>query len=243
MSLIDPAITRGFDKRATHNADPAKAGTYFDFRFGMDGRYGRAGELITEVKSRGMRKFASVHRAHFLEELVALVPGGCASFGKRVEGVEEVVVGGGGEDGGVRLRFHDGSVVEASAVVGCDGIKSRVRRMVLGEENEAARARFTGKYTYRGLIPMEKAVEVLGDELARNGQMWCGYGGHVLTFPIEKGEVMNVVAPRTKGDGRWEDERWVLPVEKEDMEEDYKDWGENVKSILALMEKPEVWAL
>lgn len=108
---------------------------------------------------------SSVHRAHFLDELVKLVPDECASFGKRVEEVEETE--------GVRLRFRDGSSAVHTAVVGCDGIKSGTRKIVVGEREEST-ARFTGKYAYRGLIPMEKAVGLLGEELARNGQM-CMY--------------------------------------------------------------------
>lgn len=235
MSLIDPAIRKGFEKRATYNVYQEKESTYFDFRHGMDGPHGKAGTPIAEVKAKTGTP-ATIHRAHFLDELVKLVPGECASFGKRVEDVEEVT-------GGVRLTFHDGSTAEASAVVGCDGIKSRVRRMLLGDDNITAHAQFTGKYAYRGLIPMEKAVDALGDELARNSQMYLGYHGHVLTFPIEKGEMMNVVAFKTKEDGKWEDEKWVLPMKKEDMNEDFKDWGEHVKSVLALMEKPDLWAL
>ncbi|SLM35339.1 mannitol 1-phosphate dehydrogenase [Lasallia pustulata] len=235
MSLIDPAIQKGFEKRATHNAYPEKRGTFFDFRHGMDGPHGEAGALITPVKDK-TGALATVHRAHFLDELVKLVPDECASFGKRVEEVEEV------EDG-VKLTFHDGSTAEASAVVGCDGIKSRVRAILLGDENKTAHAQFTGKYAYRGLIPMDKAVQALGDELARNSQMYCGYHGHVLTFPIEKGEIMNVVAFKAKSDGKWEDERWVLPMKWEDLNEDYKDWGDKVKCILALMEKPDLWAM
>jgi salicylate hydroxylase len=33
-----------------------------------------------------------------------------------------------------------------------------------------------------------------------------GYHGHVLTFPIEQGKTMNVVAFRAKADGKWEDD-------------------------------------
>jgi hypothetical protein len=56
--------------------------------------------------------------------------------------------------------------------IGCDGVKSQVRRLLLGETDPAARAQFTGKYAYRGLIQMDKAVGLLGDELVRNSQMY-----------------------------------------------------------------------
>ena len=238
MTLIDPAITKGYNKRATHNAWDSKKTTWFDFRLGQDMKgVGKAGDAVAEVKAKDVGQ-SSIHRAAFLDELVALVPDEMVSFGKRVVAVDEL-----GEGKGVKLRFADGSEAEASAVVGCDGVKSNLRRILLGEDNKAAHASFTGKYAYRGLIPMKKAVDLLGDELARNSQMYIGYHGHVLTFPIEKGEIMNVVAFKTKRDGKWEDEKWVLPMQKEDMEGDFVEWGESVKEILSLMEKPDLWAL
>ena len=238
MTLVDPAITEGYNKRATPNAWGSKKTTWFDFRLGQDVKgVGKAGDPVVEVKALEVGQ-SSIHRAAFLDELVALVPKETVSFGKRVVGIQELGVG-----KGVKLQFADGSKAEASAVVGCDGVKSSLRRIVLGEDDKAAHACFSGKYAYRGLIPMNKAVELMGDELARNSQMYVGYHGHVLTVPIEKGEIMNVVAFRTKREGKWEDEKWVLPMQKKDMEGDFAGWGESVKEILSLMEKPDVWAL
>lgn len=62
---------------------------------------------------------------------------------------------------------------------------------LLGKDDPATKPVFSGKFCYRGLIPMDEAVETLGDEVARNSQMFFGYHGHVLTFPIEKGKTMN----------------------------------------------------
>lgn len=143
----------------------------------------------------------------------------------------------------MQMKFKDGSTAQADAVIGCDGIKSRVRVLLLGEKDPAARARFTGKYAYRGLIPMGKAVGLLGDELARNSQMYLGYHGHMLTFPIEHGKTMNVVAFMTSKTGKWKDDSWVVPMKREDMEQDFADWGKDVKSVLSLMERTDLWAL
>ena len=54
---------------------------------------------------------------------------------------------------------------------------------------------------------------------------------------------MNVVAFRHKFDGKWLNDQWVLPTKKEDMLSDFAGWGSSAKSILSLMEKPDVWAL
>lgn len=97
-------------------------------------------------------------------------------------------------EGDAVLHFADGTSVQHTAVLGCDGIKSRIRPIVLGESNPSA-AVFSGKYAYRGLVPMEKAIEILGEEQTKTSQMHLGYHGHVLTFPIANGSILNGTWP------------------------------------------------
>ncbi len=47
-----------------------------------------------------------------------------------------------------------------------DGIKSRVRIALLGEDNPATKAVFSGEMAYGGV-----AVELLGEEYAENSRM------------------------------------------------------------------------
>jgi salicylate hydroxylase len=88
---------------------------------------------------------------------------------------------------------------------------------------------------------MEEAVKLLGDEVARNSQMYLGYHGHLLTFPIQKGKTMNVVAFNSRE--TWEDEKWVVTTSKEEMDADFAEWGEHVQKIVGAMQKPDIWAL
>lgn len=83
----------------------------------MDCGFGTAGEEIVEVRDHQGVGQSSVHRAAFLDELVALVPEEYVTFGKRVIGVKEL-------SRGVQFQFEDGGTAEASAVIGCDGVKS-----------------------------------------------------------------------------------------------------------------------
>ncbi|KAK7545696.1 hypothetical protein IWX49DRAFT_333252 [Phyllosticta citricarpa] len=240
MESIGPEVKAAFQKVATYNQWESKNNIWFDYRRGVGhGAHSGAdkdagmGELIYSVKTP--RPSAYVHRARFLDELVKLVPDSIAKFGKRLSDIEYL------SDGNVRLKFHDGTEAVHSAAIGCDGIKSRTRQVVLGETNPAAKAVFSGKYAYRGLIPMDQAAELLGDELARNSQMYLGYHGHVLTFPVEKGKTMNVVAFASKPS--WDDPSWVVSTTKDDLRNDFAGWSSHVQSIITLMQKTDIWAL
>lgn len=234
MGLIDPKIKEGYDKRSTRNAYKDEKGYFLEYYSGMDSGLGKVGETVAVVGREDI-EVSSIHRMHFMDVLAPLVPNENVTFGKKVLEVEEL------EDG-VRLHFADGGTAEASAAVGCDGIKSNLRQNVLGKEDRAAYPVFTGKYGYRGLIPMDKAVGLLG-ELAKRGTMWLGHHGHLLTAPIQKGQIMAVGAFKQKKDGKWEDERWVKPMDRGEMEGDFEDWGETVKKITNLIETLDVWAL
>jgi salicylate hydroxylase len=201
MARIDPRIATAFEKCNKGNTvtEPPR---WFTVRVGDnrkvvngsedqvvlekgDGKKVKMGEeLFVMPARRGPR--GGVHRAHFLDELVKLVPDGIAKFKKRLLDVTEASDG----SGDAILHFADGSRAQHSAVLGCDGIKSRTRSLVLGD-SDATAAVFSGKYAYRGLIPMETAVEIMGDETPRKGQMYMGYHGHVLTFPIANGTLLN----------------------------------------------------
>ena len=74
----------------------------------------------------------------------------------------------------VVLHFADGTVATADAVIGADGIHSYVREFMMGKEE--AKPTFSGSVAYRGLVPMELAIEKLGAEAAQNATMFCGPG-------------------------------------------------------------------
>ncbi len=263
MAMLDPAIFEGYKRCETTSASPSEDGRFFNFRYGMekpsvDGMV--AGELICEVRSD--MKTSSVHRARFLEELVKLMPKGAASFGKRLVGIED-------EGEGVLLKFSDRTEARHDAIVGCDGIKSQVRKLLLGKGNKTSEAVFSGKCCYRGLVPAGKAIKILGEDLVFNSQMCkllffsfffskppnnarrhdddnksdLGNHGHVLMTPIEQGKVINVVVYLTKEDGRWDHDEWVRPATKEEMFANFHGWSEPVKNIISLIETPDIWAL
>lgn len=192
MSLIHPKIKAAFEYCKTVNGFESKRDTWFTIRVGDARKKERVGDALFDVKYPLGTGGGGVYRARFLDELVKEIPEGVARFGKKLVHVAEAADG----SGDYVVRFEDGTEHQHSAVIGCDGIKSVTRKVVLGQNHPAVDPVFSGKYAYRGLIPMDEAVSLLGEEEARNAQMYFGYGGHMLTFPIEKGKTMNGTVAR-----------------------------------------------
>lgn len=167
MQICDTGVFEAFKKVVTHNQWESKKNVWFDFLDGMKNESGHQEAEFTIPSSVGMN---GVHRAAFLDEMVKLVEGeGIAHFGKRLEEIED------GGDGKLSMKFKDGTMAVADAIIGCDGIKSRVRHILVGSESPMANHVYTYKYAYRGLIDMHKAVETIGEERAKNAVMWVRF--------------------------------------------------------------------
>ena len=165
----------------------------------------------------------SVHRAHFLNELIALIPAQRAHFGKRLVRITDNNDSN-NDNSRVTIHFKDGTTALTNAVIGADGIHSAVRLCLLGTDHPAARPVFSGSVSYRGLVPMDAAVEKLGAELAMNSIMLCGPGKAILSYPIEKGKELNIVVMDYKHPV-WEHEKWIQPVEHGDLARLLEGWG------------------
>ncbi|EMC92909.1 hypothetical protein BAUCODRAFT_266173 [Baudoinia panamericana UAMH 10762] len=238
MGACSPDITEAFNKVATHNQSPDKKYVWFDFQDGFDKNapVGKEKLLFSLTNDYGAN---AVHRAHFLDELIKLVPDGITHFNKHLDTLEQP-----DGDGKVKLKFHDGTEAEADAVIGCDGIKSRTRAWMLGEDHPGAAPVYSFKYAYRGLIPMQRAVDALGEDNAGNSKMHLGQDGHVLTFPVDGGNTMNVVAFHTTRE-QWPDVKHLtMPSKKEHVYEDFKDFGPTVQKIIDMLEPNlDCWAI
>ena len=56
------------------------------------------------------------------------------------------------------------------AIIGCDGIKSKVRQLLYGD-HPCSHPTFTHKYAYRALATMDDAIKAVGEEKAKNACM------------------------------------------------------------------------
>ena len=216
MALISPKIVAAYDKVKTPNTWPEKDLIWYDIRYGEGSK---AGELLGEFGSDKDYSHGGASRVHLLEGLVELIPASVKiHFGKKLKDVSE------DEQGRMLVDFQDGTAAFADAVVGCDGIRSVCRRILLGEDDKSARAVYSGKYAYRKVVDMRKAVEAVGKEI-ENRTMYVGYGGHILSFPIKKGQALNMVIFRDAEGVPWTQRQWVVPSSRDDVMNDFKGWG------------------
>lgn len=91
------------------------------------------------------------------------------------------------QDGvGVRAVLRDGSKVEGAALVGADGLFSKVRAQLVGD----GAPRVTGHTTYRSVIPTMKMPEELRWNAAT---LWAGPKCHIVHYPLSDWKMFNLV--------------------------------------------------
>ncbi|KAL8820987.1 MAG: hypothetical protein Q9223_000901 [Gallowayella weberi] len=229
MAKISPDIYRAFAKRSSGQGWESKKTTYMDYRDGSTD-----GDLITSVICANTGQ-ESVHRTLFAKDLVALLPSGTFHMGKRLTAIDNR------PDGGYTLRWADGQSTDADVVFGSDGIKSKCRQLLLGEDSPEAAPKFAKEFAYRGMVPMERAIAVLGEEFARNSMVNIGSDCLTTTYPVEKGTLLNLVACRSID--TWEHEEWVVPSSQEAVRKDFAGCGPVMQKVISMMDKPAMWAL
>jgi salicylate hydroxylase len=132
------------------------------------------------------------------------------------------------------LRFADGHMATAAVVIGADGIHSQVRACAFG----AGSAEFTGCVAWRGLVPMDR----LPPHLARMvGTNWLGPRGHVLHYPVRRGEIMNFISIVERDD--WQVESWTVEGTKGELANDFRGWHQDVHILIDGLDTPYKWAL
>jgi salicylate hydroxylase len=132
------------------------------------------------------------------------------------------------------IRFEDGDAVRAPVVIGADGIHSPVRASLFGLD----RPQFTGCVAWRGLVPMAQ----LPPHIARLvGTNWLGPYGHVLHYPVRRGEIMNFIGIVERDD--WQVESWTIEGTKGELANDFRGWHADVHTLIEGLDTPYKWAL
>jgi salicylate hydroxylase len=169
----------------------------------------------------------TVHRADLLAILARALPEQNVRTGVRCVAVSpgtEVAV----------ARFADGGEIEADVIVGADGIHSAVRASLFGPKQP----RFTGCVCYRGLVPMQ---DVPRDVDAKNNLLWMGPHGHIVHYPVRRGELLNIVAHFDSD--AWTEESWIRQCDRAELLATYRGWHPLLLALIRGNPNWYKWAL
>lgn len=192
------------------------------------------GEEVTRValgdrfRARFGYPYGVIHRADLHRVLLDL----CASRAQvelrtscKVTGYQET-------DGGVTVHT-DGGDIEAAALIGADGLWSKVRGAIVGD----GAPRVSGHIAYRAVLPVEQVPE---DLYSDNVVLWGGQRRHLVHYPLRRGELYNLVA--VFHSSRYE-EGWDSFGDPEELHAQFADAVPQVRRLLEKIEAWRMWVL
>jgi salicylate hydroxylase len=162
-----------------------KGAVYIDKLILMDGIDGRqicAVPVDEPFRRRFGNPYAVTHRADLhrcLLDACRALPGVELKTRQRVLSYER-------RAGGVRAFTEAGDSFDADALVGADGINSRVRSQMLGD----GPPRVSGHVAYRAVLPVERMPEAMRWNAAT---LWGGPKWHLVHYPLRGWKLFNIV--------------------------------------------------
>lgn len=136
----------------------------------------------------------------------------------------------------VTVEFESRAAVHADLLIGADGIKSVVRRQVLG----ADKPEFTGQVAWRLTIPIDRIAPGLRPDVVST--VWCGPRNHATMYYICSGSLLNFAGCVERP---WEEESWITRRPWTELDEDYAGWHPMVRAVIEAADKDQCfrWAL
>ena len=135
---------------------------------------------------------------------------------------------------GVALRFADGGRAAADAVIGADGVHSKVREILLGVE----KPRFTGRVAHRTVFP----TALMGGFALDTCTKWWGPDRHIVMYPVtaEREETYFVTSVP---DPDWNVESWSAEGDMDEVRRAFAGFHSEVQRVLDACPRVHKWAL
>lgn len=187
-------------------------------------------DLGADSRERFGAPYWFVHRGaqhKVLQEAVAALKPDAMRTDARVTGYRE-------RGARIIVDFASGATHEADVLVRADGVHSTVR----GQMFDSPTATFAGLIAWRGLIDMDRLPEDLRRPVGAN---WVGPSGHVVTYPLQSGRVLNFVGIAEHAD--WQVESWSTTGTNAECAGHFKGWHPAIQTMINAIEQPYKWAL
>ncbi len=134
---------------------------------------------------------------------------------------------------GVTATLEGGETLRGAALVGADGLWSRVREAVVGD----GKPRVSGHIAYRAVLKREDVPAHLWDA---DVTLWGGEKTHLVTYPLRRGELFNLVAVFHSDKY---DEGWNTFGDTAELDERFAHAVPRVKELLGKIETWKMWVL
>jgi len=133
----------------------------------------------------------------------------------------------------VRLRTTDNRTIDGAALIGADGLRSTIRQQMFDE----GEPRMIGYVAHRTIVPMaDVKVDVHRNEMV----MWSGPGFHIITYPLRRHTLFNIVAVfRTSTYA----ERGDTEGYRAELNHTYRNSHPTMKALLAMMDLERRWVI
>ncbi len=123
----------------------------------------------------------------------------------------------------VEARFANGHVARGDLLVGADGLKSVVRKQIVGETPVS----YTGDAAWRLIVPVERLPKPFLEPVM---SVFMGPGGHVVCYYLRAGALMNFVGIVETDDIR--EESWTLKLPWEQLKRNYAGWHPAIQTVI-----------
>ena len=180
------------------------------------------GEILYELTldAASERRFGgsyiNVHRGDLHRVLETAVRPGSIVFGHCLTGLEQA-------DKAIRLVFETGARHDADIVIGADGIRSKVREILLGAE----RPRFTGRIAQRAILSTER----LKGHAIRDCTKWWGPDRHLLAyFTTRRRDELYLMGSVPAAS--WESEELALPCPRQDFVDAFASFHPEIRRMI-----------
>jgi len=134
---------------------------------------------------------------------------------------------------GVRLTLADGETLDGDALIGADGLWSRIRESVVGD----GKPRVSGHIAYRAVLKREAVPAHLWSE---DVVLWGGEKTHLVHYPLRRGELFNLVA--VFHSNKYE-EGWNTFGDTGELNERFAEACAPVRELLAMIDTWKMWVL